>query len=90
MDLTTRKPLVTLVGVVSAEWWSQKQDHSWRRRDWEAGLEKGLKVRLGRRGMTWEMARCLVPKGVSLEYVEMLWRRNRENDRKWRSWKEKF
>lgn len=52
--LTSRRPLVTLVGVVSAEWWSQKQDHGGQGRDRKAskgGAGKRVqKVWLGRRG----------------------------------------
>lgn len=52
--LTSRRPLVTLVGVVSAEWWSQMQDHGGQGRDRKAskgGADKRVqKVWLGRRG----------------------------------------
>lgn len=47
MTFTTRRPLVTLVGVVSAEWWSQRQAHSGRRRVWKARLEKGSESQVG-------------------------------------------
>ena len=39
--LTTRRPLVVLVEVVSGEWRSQKQDQGEPRRAWEARLEEG-------------------------------------------------
>lgn len=37
----TRRPLATLVGVVSAEWGPQKQDQGGPRRAWKARLERG-------------------------------------------------
>lgn len=41
LALTSKGPLMTLVGVVSAEWRSQKQDQHGRRKAWEARLEEG-------------------------------------------------
>lgn len=46
--LTNRRPLVALVGVVSGEWRSQKQDQGEPRRTWEARMEKAGLVTLKR------------------------------------------
>lgn len=79
---------MTLVEVVSAEWSSQEPDHSALRRAWGAKLEKGPESLAGEeRRETGGSGRqpSVGFRGVSPEYVEMLWGRNRGKRRRWRS-----
>lgn len=91
IGLSTRRPLVTLVGVASAEW-SQKQDsvgwegtgrQGWRREVPTTGFReascKGGVRDEGAPGQRPVLARCLFFKGISPKHVEMLWGWNQEN-----------